>query len=176
MKKIIRLTESDLVRLVKRVIKEQETNTDSEGNEWVRDINICLSQSPSDIREILKGLYEMTNGFNASKLSNWDEEGITNSLLKIRDKRQYNQVNKSMYCVAGVNAHEPGGWGNIDFIKFILDESFMDIMDKANFQKVTRHFVKQRIIDRNSEYCKDEDYNTGWEDPNGIGRFCFDQK
>ena len=49
MKKIVKLTESDLARIVKRVVKEQE-NTDGESND---------QQMGGDINKVMDFAYEM---------------------------------------------------------------------------------------------------------------------
>jgi hypothetical protein len=48
MKKVIRLTESDLVRLVKRVIKEQEE--DENDKNWTSIVSSLLSTNPKQIK------------------------------------------------------------------------------------------------------------------------------
>ena len=78
MKKVIRLTEADLTRIVRRVINEQDS---------MRVEQILMSCYPGKLHRepesgedflpknmFLEGLMEATNYFNDS--SNWDEEGF----------------------------------------------------------------------------------------------------
>jgi hypothetical protein len=81
MKKIIRLTESDLTRLVRRVIKEQSDMrnlsiiydcADLDGAAGVEEVEL------SEINPIIDVLYDATNGFEFD--SDWDENGIVQAL------------------------------------------------------------------------------------------------
>ena len=54
-KRIMRLTESDLVRLVKRVIKEQYDDNDFEFNSNIRDDKGDLEHEHSGFKVMLKG-------------------------------------------------------------------------------------------------------------------------
>jgi hypothetical protein len=81
MKKIIRLTETDLVRLVKRVVNEQSDMrnlsiiydcADLDGAAGVEEVEL------SEINPIIDVLYDATNGFEFD--SDWDENGIVQAL------------------------------------------------------------------------------------------------
>jgi hypothetical protein len=81
MKKIIRLTETDLVRLVKRVVNEQSDMRnlsliydcmDLDGEASVDEVHL------SEINPIIDGLYDATNGLEFN--SDWDENGIVQAL------------------------------------------------------------------------------------------------
>ena len=163
MKKVIRLTESDLMRIVKRVLKESDRDMSEYQN--------CMKNVPDGIKKIINLLWASTNQLNTSSLSDWDETGVVKSLLLINSKEQYNQLNKHLECFFNVDSHEP--WGSMDFIKYIIDSSLLDYLDLNNLKIVTEHFVKKKIIDLNSEYCKDNNYtDIGNESYPGIGFFC----
>jgi hypothetical protein len=78
MKKIIRITESDLVKFVKRVINEQSDMRnlsliyDCLGIDGVEEIHL------SEINPIIDGLYDATNGLEFD--SDWNENGIVQAL------------------------------------------------------------------------------------------------
>ena len=94
MKKIIRLTESDLTRLVRRVIKEQSD---------MRNLSIIYDCSGldasevelSEINSIVDGLYDATNGLDFG--SNWDENGIVQALEQ-GDGRLAKSANQLLAC------------------------------------------------------------------------------
>jgi hypothetical protein len=94
MKKIIRLTESDLTRLVRRVIKEQSD---------MRNLSIIYDCSGvdesevelSEINSIVDGLYDATNGLDFG--SNWDENGIVQTLEQ-GDGRLAKSANQLLAC------------------------------------------------------------------------------
>ncbi len=46
MKKVIRLTEDDLTRIVKRVIKEQSTPTEEQKKKVKQQMDVCLTKFP----------------------------------------------------------------------------------------------------------------------------------
>jgi hypothetical protein len=94
MKKTIRLTESDLVKLVKRVINEQSD---------MRNLSVLYDCSGvdesevelSEINSIVDGLYDATNGLDFG--SNWDENGIVQTLEQ-GDGRLAKSANQLLAC------------------------------------------------------------------------------
>lgn len=94
MKKIIRLTESDLTRLVRRVIKEQSD---------MRNLSIIYDCSGvdesevelSEINSIVDGLYDATNGLEFD--SDWDESGIVQTLEQ-GNSRLAKSANQLLAC------------------------------------------------------------------------------
>jgi hypothetical protein len=99
MTRIVRLTESDLTRLVRRVIKEQQPYID----ENLKVLYVCLGLSPSnideihldEINELLSNLYDATNDFEFE--SNWDEEKFINA-LEMTNPREVNAAQKALTC------------------------------------------------------------------------------
>jgi len=61
MKKIVRLTESDLARIVRRVVNEQDENISSESTSnkaWIKDTyNLIRNTNPSIDEETEKNIY-----------------------------------------------------------------------------------------------------------------------
>ncbi len=88
MKKIIRLTESDLVRIVRRVIAEDATAADPT-NPW----NI-LKNSPTPAN-IAKVIYDSKGIFND------DEKLVIAAVSKIKDKNMWWQVTKELQKLTG---------------------------------------------------------------------------
>jgi hypothetical protein len=88
MKKIIRLTESDLIRIVKRVIAEDATAADPT-NPW----NI-LKNSPTPTN-IAKVIYDSKGIFDD------DETLVIAALSKIKDKTMWWQVTKELQKLTG---------------------------------------------------------------------------
>jgi hypothetical protein len=95
MKKTIRLTESDLVKLVKRVINEQSD---------MRNLSVlydCLGIDGTDeihlseVNPIIDGLYDATNGLEFG--SNWDENGIVQALQQ-GDGQLAKSANQALAC------------------------------------------------------------------------------
>ena len=157
MKKVVRLTESDLSRIVRRVINEEQTST-------TKTLKSCYSNAPSNISTIAKELFDATNKLNFAIWSNFDETKIANALLKLKSKQQYDQVNKVLVCafdfvcMDGFHPCEPGAGEGVDFIKATIDESLFDYLDSHLNEKVMNHFVTNRIFDKSSEYCSDQLY------------------
>jgi len=87
MKKIVRLTESDLVRIVKRVIAEDATAVAS-NSPW----SLLKTPTPSNIAKVI---------FNAKGTFNDDETIVIAALSKITDKNMFNQVNTELNKLTG---------------------------------------------------------------------------
>lgn len=87
MRKIVRLTESDLVRIVKRVISEDAANATST-NPW------SLLKNPTTAN-IAKTLY------NAKGYFNDDEKIVVAAVSKIKDKNMWWQVTKELQKLTG---------------------------------------------------------------------------
>lgn len=169
MKKVIRLTEKDLTRIVKRIIKEESSTSSG--------LKTCLSKTSSELNVIVYGLFNATNKLNFNLFSNWDEETIADSLVKIKNKQQYTQLNKLLSCaydtvaMDGLHPAESGSAYGHDFIKNIISVSLTDGWDSKYFWKVMDHFIKYKIFDKTSEYCTDEAF-IGSHEPNDIDFYC----
>lgn len=112
MKKIIRLTESDLVRLIKRVIKE-ETKSDcsSTGNPEVFESDMCTEGFSEMSRNIAFGVANACSclvGGVSYYIQNWDENKLLDQLSKINSESLYNEVNEILACIMDAQ-----GWKNI---------------------------------------------------------------
>jgi hypothetical protein len=117
MKKIIRLTESDLTRIVRRVIKEQESGIASAtvkplgGN----DPNVGLAKT------IVGKLMTASGGMGT------DEEGIHNAVLMIKDKPTYWAVIKVLQTSPKVKAQFGKNFNKV------IDLVDTEISDRADY-------------------------------------------
>ena len=87
MKRIVRLTESDLARIVRRVIAEDAATTTST-NPWT------LLKTPT-IANIAKTIYDAKGYFND------DEKIVIAAVSKIKDKNMWWQVTKELQKLTG---------------------------------------------------------------------------
>jgi len=87
MSKIIRLTESDLIRIVKRVISE-DAATATSTNPWT------LLKNPTTAN-IAKTIYDSKGYFND------DEKIVVAAIQKIKDKNMWWQVTKELQKLTG---------------------------------------------------------------------------
>jgi hypothetical protein len=107
MKKIIRLTESDLIRIVKRVISE-DAATATSTNPWT------LLKNPTTAN-IAKTIYDAKGYFND------DEKIVIAALSKIKDKNMWWQVNKELQKLTG-------GQGIVQYMNtFLVGDDFAEI-------------------------------------------------
>jgi len=81
MKRIIRLTESDLTRIVRRVMNE------SRG----------MINEGKTVQETAKNLYDAKGGI----FGNDKEAQVISELMSIKDANQYNQVNEALKKLTG---------------------------------------------------------------------------
>lgn len=109
MKKIIRLSESDLVKLVRRVVKESAVGTSSmdriqmvfdctglqtAGAGWTAQVSEIASQMP-----ILSELMASTDDLNMGSFVDWDEKGILNVLRNLgSNKAEFTKIQKVLAC------------------------------------------------------------------------------
>ena len=138
MKKIIRLTESDLARIVRRVIKEQESGIASAAVKPLggNDPNAGLAKT------IVGKLMTASGGMGT------DEEGMYNAVLMIKDKPTYwavikvlqtspnvkNQFGKNFNKVIDLVATEISGRGDYKDPYHTSDVKW--------FKKIQAHLVK----------------------------------
>jgi hypothetical protein len=101
MKKVVRLTESDLVRIVNRVLlHENMTTSNCDGEEYTSDL--CSPGNPGETNEKVWNIsIEISNAcecFDDSSLSDWDEIGFANALSKISDRKTFYDVVSVVSC------------------------------------------------------------------------------
>jgi hypothetical protein len=102
MKKIIKLTESDLVRILRRVISE-----DSKFDGVVYSSEECYKKVPSQYKQIINMFDKATQGFDDGVFTNWDENMLKNAILSIKSPQEYKAVNKQLECFVLSQAHDP---------------------------------------------------------------------
>ena len=118
MKKIIRLTESDLIRLVKRVIKEQDENNSNQ-------TNFCKVGNKLTI-EVLDGLViDLTTNKKFTKNGKF-VVNITNSDTKLFEltKNSYisvGETNKVGELITDID--KPGVFSCLDIKKYLGDQN-----------------------------------------------------
>jgi hypothetical protein len=89
MKKVIRLTESDLARIVRRVIAEDVAAAAATStNPW----SLLKTPTPANIAKVI---------FDAKGLFNDDEKIVIAALSKIKDKSMWWQVTKELQKLTG---------------------------------------------------------------------------
>ena len=111
MKKVIRLTERDLTRIVRLVIKE-EMGSGCEGKEIGKYIVPCGQATYDDWLEdddpnkvedknainIANQIAKACDCFSNSSFSDWDEIAFVSAIEKIKDKKTFNNVNSVIHC------------------------------------------------------------------------------
>lgn len=124
MKKVIRLTESDLMRIVKRVIKEQSNWTF--GSEKIEYSNeSCYRNTPSNYKPIIKMIDQATNGFDEDLLSNWDEDKLRDAILMIKSAQDYRAINKLLICFATAQLHDPSEGIDPDYSRDLIKNFYI---------------------------------------------------
>jgi hypothetical protein len=99
MGRIIRLTERDLTRLVRRVIKE-EMGSGCDGELFNSDICVGADAGMEDQNSIniANQIAKACDCFSNSYFSDWDEIAFVSSIEKIKDKKTFDNVNAIVYC------------------------------------------------------------------------------
>ena len=147
MSKIIKLTESDLVRLVKKVIKEQVDD------KMMKTVYECagLKYNPNgemihlfEAYPLLDELMNATNQFSWNSISNWDEEQIVRAFVN-SNKKDFDASQKVLGCVLsklGVTLKQ----GETPFLslakKAFSNPMGVDRGDQENMRKVQSVFNK----------------------------------
>jgi hypothetical protein len=91
MKKIVKLTESDLTRLVKRVVKEQNKLSDFRGSNFVRLKKDTFKLLQDELGGLEDRLLYMIDSANENLNNDKDFINFTDSLINV-----YNQTTKSL--------------------------------------------------------------------------------
>ena len=99
MGRIIRLTERDLTRLVRRVIKE-EMGSGCDGELFNSDICVGADAGMEDQNSIniANQIAKACDCFSNSYFSNWDEIAFVSTIEKIKDKKTFDTVNGIVAC------------------------------------------------------------------------------
>ena len=99
MGRIIRLTERDLTRLVRLVIKE-EMGSGCDGELFQSDICFGADRGMEDQNSIniANQIAKACDCFSNSYFSDWDEITFVSSIEKIKDKKTFDKVNAIVYC------------------------------------------------------------------------------
>ena len=99
MKKVIRLTERDLTRIVRLVIKE-EMGSGCTGEEF--ESNMCVGadagMEDKNAINIANQIAKACDCFSNSSFSDWDEIAFVSAIEKIKDKKTFNNVNSVIHC------------------------------------------------------------------------------
>ena len=97
MKKIVRLTESDLTRLINRVIQEQEyPGYKPEWDEYKRgendDAATGLVKMKKEVGDKEYGLYKMKKAWASSIMKSKTEEELMDNILNIAELAKYRKT------------------------------------------------------------------------------------
>jgi hypothetical protein len=155
MKKIVRLTESDLVRMVKRIVNEQAEVVNSMIiNECGEKFGYPYEEGGETSNKFIAKLSDACYWFNPT-LNDWDEEGIVMA-FKYATPKNYRDGQKILQCafkrgMRGTfsNSQEFSG-NNSDPIMAILRKAFTtyghtDIGDGNNKLKVQKELYRLGI-------------------------------
>lgn len=126
MKKVIRLTESELIKLVKQIIQE-ENNIDLESN-----ISECFEIIPRFYFGITDGGESNSEG---GDLGFWNK----NKIPELDDKKAYNRFIKHVKDVANYN-HD--GKGGIDNPEMIISEDCFDYDNPPSWKELLPYIEK----------------------------------
>jgi len=99
MGRIIRLTERDLTRLVRLVIKE-EMGSGCDGELFQSDICFGADRGMEDQNSIniANQIAKACDCFSNSYFSDWDEIAFVSAIEKIKDRKTFDNVNAIVYC------------------------------------------------------------------------------
>ena len=96
MKKIVRLTESDLKRIVKRVINEQEDARNLSIIFGCADVDgESIDSYESKLPRLLNGIINSTGTFS---WSDWNEDGIVKAFESCGSQSEFEQTKKILNC------------------------------------------------------------------------------
>lgn len=131
MKKIVRLTESDLIKIVKRVIQEQDV-TDFESN-----ISECFDLIPLFYFKKTTGM--STQEYDGGDLWFWNK----NEIPELDDKKAYNRF---INYVKEIVEYEHDGEGGLGNPEMILNEDCFDYNNPPSWKELLPH-IKQMYYD-----------------------------
>ena len=125
MRKIIRLTESDLIRLVKRVINEQTTPSTGIGKSAAKQFVDALSQTIDDNDMALKAMQRIKNktDFNEfaieiKRITKMDFcDYLTDEITGLEDN--YRPISDIAYEIGGVSC----GKGKYNRLKYYINQT-----------------------------------------------------
>ena len=141
MARIIRLTENDLMRIVKRVIKEGSSKCYGEAFESDLCSEFYDEQSSTIALYIAEACGCLSNNIIISNLQNWDEKSFETTVLSIKDRGTYQRVNKILHCFMKAN-----GWKQVDPdpLKYLTIQIFNFHNEQESKNKVFDHLQKLR--------------------------------
>ena len=155
MKKVIRLTERDLTRIVRRVIKE-ENGSGCSGEEFERDgyngTPMCfgaeVGMEDQNSINIANQIAKACDCFSNSSFSDWDEIAFVSAIEKIKDKNTFNNVNTIINCYMTGNGSRVNPFSSIERKKHgkadleSLANKMMDSWESDLKSRAVRVFLK----------------------------------
>ena len=115
MKNVIRLTERDLTRIVRLVIKE-EMGSGCTGEEF--ESNMCVGadagMEDKNAINIANQIAKACDCFSNLYFSDWDEIAFVSAIEKIKDKNTFNNVNTIIYCYMKGNGSRVNPFSSIE--------------------------------------------------------------
>jgi len=135
MRKVIRLSELDLQRIVKRVIQEQNEKTpigfriSPSGSMTAMSDQECFKTVTGKFIDIIK-ILKRSNALTTSFFSNTDEEGVKKAFSMIDSQSDLIQLNKYLNCFFNTQLHEPpDGVEFFNWVAYIFYYTFKKITD-----------------------------------------------
>ena len=145
MKKVIRLTESDLIQLVKRVIKEQSSGSSctSEYPEAFGS-DLCVGEdSGMTDRNSIDTAFKIAEACGClspdNEYMNWDEIKFADAVGKIRDRQTFQNVNAILGCLSSVQGFKTIGEKPIQKLSSMMMDSWEDDL-KTKVSMVVKKF------------------------------------
>lgn len=136
--KVINLTESDLKRIVKKVLNEEIIYSNCEGEVFNSDI--CGSMEERPISEkglnIVNKITKDCACFNT--ISDWNEESVKRELEKIDSKKEYDEISSLLFCYMKGAPSSPFSEMDANPITTLIDEITPDwqILDNTDWSGV----------------------------------------
>ena len=189
MKKVIRLTESDLVRIVNRIVNEQKSNLPIKitcrDYDKIKTYCESLKPSPNEVKSLIEKNRDRANKLLLEKINNFSKEIINmggedgkkiaekfSSAIETSKINMFNYLSKyypqCIYASAGLNRP-------IDLSQIVLgisDILYKEFIKTWNESAIEKNLVKFLITKKNINQIQSNDKNIWQECVSKIESFC----